>query len=285
MMFFTFTVSLFVGLALGAVADPSPNSPFWFKSQAIAVGEAPGAGEHAETYPDTCTATGKFPLQSNCTHFVYCNDELSASILPCPACDPNDAKWCPAGLWHFDTESSECMWPENAKCGPQPTTTTTPKPEIPGECEPGCKQEGTCMCYDTCERDNSSSTGYSWVRRWCPQRDPSQPEKGLFWNPDTAEWPHGGSCDYWENLSPAVQAYYESLGWDECPTPGECKWEEHDSCDNWYYYLPPGVSNPSLRLELRCAKNPADGQPLWWSQTALTCVPNCPRPGGCRFCP
>lgn len=125
--------------------------------------------------------------------------------------------------------------------------------------------------------DNSSSTGGSWeLNLKCPV--------DLYWNPDAQDsTAHGGSCDFFENLSPELQEQYRlDLN---CTTPPiECYWRPDPKCDNYYFYLPPKQQSPSQEVRLKCPVSQVTGESLYWDQNALTCV-KCAAGSVCRTCP
>jgi len=278
--FFVFVSSFAALLAFTAAASHSPHwyHPVPVRSDAVGEDAHPPQGTPVKY---DCPSEGKFQ-SSNCSHYIYCAPDLTATLVACPACQIEDSAMCPGGWFHFSQEKGDCVWPVDARCGTKPTTTTTTTTPDPTECVPECQQEGECLCYDTCLPDNSSSIGGRWQKVWCDEVGGLQ----LYWNPDTVLWPHGGSCDFWENLSPAVQEHYQNMNPEECPTPLlHCYWRPDKDCDNKFFWLPEGSKNKGEEKHMTCGRQPESGEWLWWSQDALTCVIECPKGAGqCKAC-
>jgi len=129
--------------------------------------------------------------------------------------------------------------------------------------------------------DNSSATGGYMVKKFCDDK--------LFWNPEAINSEiHGGSCDFWENLSNYWQDVYRNQTVKDCPTPPlVCDWKSDDNCDNKYYYRPDAkYGNGQVYLHLQCPASPPGENPLWWNQEDKSCSFECKRIGGkCVACP
>jgi len=118
--------------------------------------------------------------------------------------------------------------------------------------------------------DKTSPTGGIWHRGvYC--------DIGLYWNPNFPGNHHGGSCDFWDNLSPEVQELYRlDL---TCPTPPlDCYWEADPKCDNKYFYLPEKSKNINNLQHLSCPVG------LYWNQTIRACGLKCSHDPKCLIC-
>jgi len=217
-----------------------------------------------------CTGSGFFAHPDKCTAFVVCDSHLKAFEVTCEDCGEGEVTKCPEGKLHYNVNTQQCELPEIAGCGPRPTTTRDPS-----ECDLLCMQVGDCDCFDSCVADNSSSTGGRWT--YGVRCDP-----GHYWNPDFNSV-HGGSCDFWDNLSDEVKDKYRND--DECPTPAiPCRWEAIPKCDNKYLYLPEGSKNDREIQTMYCPLSPS-GQHLFWNQAELRCGSVCASfPKKCKVC-
>ncbi|CAG7827342.1 unnamed protein product [Allacma fusca] len=212
-------------------------------------------------------------------------------------CEGNEAveRTCPTrnGIQlHFSLElrssSDPCDLPDRACCNCQKTTTTrkstttttktptirtttttttttttprTPRPTPPdGKCYPDeCKLQGYCDCYEECVSQGDGSG--NWEKRLCGE--------DLFWLPNNIT---GGTCVYFENLSPEYQDKYRS---DDSCIP-ECKWfqrDPEDTCSPRYSYIEPFDNKTNLDRvhNLTCPQAPPNRKPLYWVQEKLTC--------------
>jgi len=185
----------------------------------------------------------KHPIKC-ATHFVSClNKQLTEK-----ACATRD----------FEGGYCGCEIPTTTT-----TTTTTPAPPV-GECNPDeCQLEGNCQCYETCNKETSR-----WESLECNGDDTTG---DLFWNPDLNSV-HGGSCDYFNNLSPAVQELYRQDP--TCIPP--CDWyqKQEDECSPRYTYREQfnNQTTAGRERDLSCPEPPEAGlEPLYWNQQKLGC--------------
>lgn len=202
------------------------------------------------------------PHPYDCTRFIKC-DNGRAHDMACPACHV-DLVYCPHGYLHWDNANQICNWGNVTVCSSHPPTTESSV--TPKECDEDCKEEGGCQSYTLCE-------GGHWVIHTC--------DADTWWNPNRTN-PHGGTCDFWDNLTPEQQSKYRDEH--DCPTPGiPCHWRRDIVCDNKYFWLGVGSKSNKDEQHLTCPISP-DGISLVWNQDTKGCV-HCNPPGSCTICP
>jgi len=221
------------------------HHPLYTRNRSIQ--ESPLTRDELELEFDCSTQPdGNYAHPTKCaTHFVSClNKQLTER-----ACAARD----------FAGGYCGCEIPTTTS-----TTTTTTTPAPVGECNPDeCQLRGECQCYETCNKETSR-----WESVEC---NGNETTGDLFWNPDLNSI-HGGSCDYYDNLSPAVQELYNKDP--NCIPP--CDWYQkpEDECSPRYTYRAQfnNQTTAGRESDLTCPQPPSDDlEPLYWNQQKLGC--------------
>jgi hypothetical protein len=217
---------------------------------------------------------GDYEHPSMCSKFIACASGGRAFEMPCAPCTVEEGS-CPDGVLHYSEEKGQCDFVDKAGCG-KPTTTTPRPPTLqPGDpCDDAdnCTIIGDCHWYRFCERgvseDHEGHKGEG-IHPGFLVFGECKEEHNLYFNPELNDGVHGGSCDFWGNLSDDLKRKYNEDP--DCIDP-HCEWipDPDEGCCHHYSYFHPREFGGKVQ-NLECPS--WNGNQLLWSQVDKACLP------------
>jgi len=246
------------------------------------------AGQEVDWYDCEGKTIGNYEHPHECTIYIACASGNRAFEMPCAECTFDPVR-CPDGRTHYNEDSDQCLWADEAGCsgkGPSTTTrrttttTTTQAPEpttpdagtgptrpTPGDkCDTAddCELDGWCHWYDWCDRVEDNTTGKIKGKDGIWRTGECSEEHNMYFNPNKTE--HGGICDFWYNLTPDMQHKYNN---DPACIDPHCEWSVDPDgpaeCAHTYRYFHPDRYDGKI-VTLECSTG------LVWSQDLKNCV-------------